>query len=131
MVDEYLLRQISEEHSEPEWMLRLRRHALALFNELPEPKWLRGLEDLNLDDVVLYSSPQLRADSWEDLPEDVRRVYERIHLPDREKEYLAGLSTTLDSNTVYSTVVEALRKRGVILEPMNEAVKRYPDPIRR
>ena len=131
MVDEYLVRQISEEHSEPEWMLRLRLRALELFHRLPEPRWLRGVDDLDLEGMVLYSGPGVHAESWDDLPEDIRRIYERLNLPDHEKKYLAGLSTTFDSETVYSKILEPLREKGVVLEPMSEALRRYPDLVRK
>lgn len=131
MVDEYLVRQISEEHGEPEWMLRLRLRALDLFHSLPEPKWLRGVEGLDLSDMLLYSGPKVHATSWDELPEDIRSIYERLSLPDYEKKYLAGLSTAFDSETVYSKVVEPLRERGVILEPMDEALKSHPNLVRK
>jgi len=131
MVSEYVVRSISEEHSEPEWMLRFRLRALKLFYELPEPAWLRGIESLDLENIVFHSGPGTRVDSWEDLPEDLRRVYERLHIPEQEKEYLAGLSATLDSETVYSEVADRFREMGVVLEPMDVAVKKHPDTVRR
>ncbi len=125
-------RQIAEEHEEPEWMLRLRMQAVDLYERLKEPLWLRGLEDFRVDDLILYNSPGVRpVTSWDELPEDIRKLYEHLNLPDYEKEYLAGLATSFDSETVYSKVLESLRDKGVVLEPMHEAVKKHPDLVRR
>jgi len=98
---------------------------------MEEPKWLRGVDGLNLEDLVLYNGPKLHATSWDDLPEDVRRIYERLSLPEYEKEYLAGLATSLDSETVYSNVLDSLREKGVILEPMDVAVREHSDLVRK
>ncbi len=124
-------RQISEEHGEPDWMLRIRLRAAELYERLSEPNWLRGLDGFRVEDLILYNSPGVRpATSWDELPEDIRKLYERLNLPDYEKEYLAGLSTSFDSETVYSKVLDPLREKGVILEPMHEAVRKYPDLVR-
>jgi len=126
-----IARQIAEEHGEPEWMLRLRIQAAELYERLNEPKWLRGLDGFRVEDLILYNNPGVRpAASWDELPEDIRKLYERLNLPDYEKEYLAGLATSFDSETVYSKVLDPLRQKGVILEPMHDAVQKHPDLVR-
>ena len=126
-----IARQIAEEHGEPEWMLRLRLQAAELYERLNEPKWLRGLDGFRVEDLILYNNPGVRpAASWDELPEDIRKLYERLNLPDYEKEYLAGLATSFDSETVYSKVLDPLRQKGVILEPMHDAVQKHPDLVR-
>jgi Fe-S cluster assembly protein SufB len=132
MIDPSVVRDISDAHNEPDWMLKIRLNALELYNRLPEPKWLRGVDDLSVEDLILYKDPGVKpATSWEELPEDVRRLYERLNLPEYEKEYLAGLSTSLDSETIYSKVLDPLREKGVILEPLHEAVLNHPDLVRK
>jgi len=87
---ESVARQIAEEHDEPEWMLRIRLQAAELYGRLDEPKWLRGLDDFHVEDLILYNNPGVRpVTSWDELPEDIRKLYERLNLPDYEKEYLA------------------------------------------
>ncbi len=132
MIDPAVVREISERHNEPDWMLKMRMDALELYHRLQEPKWLRGVDDLDVEDLVLYRDPGVRpATSWDELPDDIRRLYERLNLPDYEKEYLAGLSTSLDSETVYARVLDPLREKGVILEPMHDAVRDHPDLVRK
>lgn len=131
MLDESLVREISEAHSEPDWMLRLRLRALRLFYELPEPTWIRGVDGLDAGHFTFSSESGIRVDSWEDLPEDVRRVYERLHIPDRERALLAGIATTVDTETLYSRLAENLAEKGVILEPMGDAIQKYPSLVRR
>jgi Fe-S cluster assembly protein SufB len=126
-----LVEEISRIKREPEWMLRLRLRALELFESLPTPQWLRGVEDLDLDQISAYvSSGSPRAESWSELPDYMRKYYERLGIPELEARFLSGLTAVLDSETVYSRMKEYLEKLGVILLPMEEAVQRYPDLVR-
>lgn len=127
----YEAQRISEENREPEWMRRLRLQAVELYAKLPEPRWLPDWEGLDVQSMILYRGSGGAVSSWEDLPPEVRRIYERLNLPELEKKYLAGLSATMDSSTVYASVSEKLRALGVILEPMNDAVRTHEDIVRR
>ncbi len=127
----YEAQRISEENREPEWMRRLRLRAVELYARLPEPRWLPNWEGLDVQSMILYRGSGRAVSSWEDLPPEVRRIYERLNLPELEKKYLAGLSATMDSSTVYASVSEKLRALGVILEPMNDAVRTHGDIVRR
>ncbi len=124
--------EISRSKNEPEWMLRLRLRALELFKKLPMPKWLMGIDYIDLDEISYYSRPDIpRVSSWEELPEDIRRVYEKLGLPEAYAKYLAGIATTLDSETIYSSTKDFLKKLGVIMVPMEEAIKKYPDLVKK
>ncbi len=131
MIDEALVRDISEAQGEPEWMLRFRLRALDLYRRLPEPRWLRGVEDLDVEELIVPRPEGSKAERWEDLPENVRRVYEALKLPEYEAKVLAGLATSWDADTMYARVLEDLRRKGVVFLPMDEAVRRYPDLVRR
>ena len=130
-IDPSAVEEISERKKEPEWMRKLRLQALKLFETLPDPLWLPGIEELNLDEMILYEEVDARATSWDELPEDIRRFYEEVNLPETEKRFLAGLSTSYDSETVYYHAKEYLKKLGVILLPMEEAVKKYPGLVKK
>lgn len=128
-----LVEEISRAKKEPEWMRLLRLQALEFFEKAPSPKWIPGIEAIDLDEISSYyikpATP--KAERWEDLPEEVRRIYERLGLPETYAKYLAGLATVLDSESVYATMKEILRDLGVIMIPMEEAVQRYPDLVKK
>jgi len=130
-VERSLVEEISRTKKEPEWMLRLRLKALEAYEKLPSPNWLTGVEELNLDEISQYVRPEAGlARSWEEIPEDIRKIYESLKLPEAEKRALAGISFQLDSETVYLGVKKLLEEKKVVMIPMEEAVQKYPDIVK-
>ncbi|GBF09319.1 FeS assembly protein SufB [Aeropyrum pernix] len=126
------IEEISRIKKEPEWMKRLRLRSLELFYKLPTPKWLVGIDVIDLDEMIVYSKPETeRASSWEELPKEIREFYERLGLPEIEARFLSGLSAVFDSETVYARVKKYLEEKGVIVMPIEEAVQKYPDLVKR
>ncbi|USS39874.1 Fe-S cluster assembly protein SufB [Thermococcus aggregans] len=125
--------ELSRIKKEPEWMLRHRLRALELFEKLPMPKWVVGIEELDLDNLILYTKPELQKEvkDWDDLPENIRRTFERLNIPEIEKKFLSGLTAVFDSESVYSQLKEEFEKKGIVMLPMEEAVKKYPDLVRK
>ncbi|MCE4625462.1 MAG: Fe-S cluster assembly protein SufB [Desulfurococcales archaeon] len=120
-----VVEEISRIKKEPDWMRRLRLRSLEWFYKLPMPKWLPGVESIDLEELVYYVKPDVpKVTRWEDLPEEIRRYYERLGLPEEEARVLAGLQTVMDSENVFSVVKEKLREKGVILMSMDEAVQK-------
>jgi Fe-S cluster assembly protein SufB len=127
-----MVEEISRIKGEPDWMRRLRLRSLEFFEKLPMPNWVYGIDEINLDELVLYSKPDApRASSWEELPETIRRYYEKLRIPEIEARFLGGLVAQYESEAVYSGVKEKLRRMGVIVLPMDEAVKKYPDLVKK
>ncbi|MCE4611900.1 MAG: Fe-S cluster assembly protein SufB [Desulfurococcales archaeon] len=127
-----MVEEISRIKKEPDWMRRLRLRSLELFYKLPWPKWLTGIEVLDLDEMVYYAKPETeRAASWDELPKEIREYYERLGLPELEARFLAGLVGVFDSETVYARIKKYLEEKGVIVLPMEEAVQKYPDLVKR
>ncbi|MCD6525304.1 MAG: Fe-S cluster assembly protein SufB [Thermococcus sp.] len=125
--------ELSRIKKEPEWMLRHRLRALELFEKLPMPKWVVGVEELDLDNLVLYTKPELQREvkDWDDLPENIRKTFERLNIPEIEKKFLSGLTAVFDSESVYSQLKEEFEKKGIIMLPMEEAMKKYPDLVKK
>jgi len=124
--------EISRAKGEPEWMRSLRLSALEYFYKLPNPRWIPWIESLDLEKLVFYSKPSMvRVERWEDLPKEVRDYFDRLGLPEIEKRYLAGLIGILDSEPVYAKMKGHLEKLGVVVLPMEEALRRYPDLVRK
>ncbi|MCO6040705.1 Fe-S cluster assembly protein SufB [Thermococcus alcaliphilus] len=125
--------ELSRIKKEPEWMLRHRLRALELFERLPMPKWVVGIEELDLDNLILYTKPELQKEvrDWDDLPENIRKTFEKLNIPEIEKKFLSGLTAVFDSESVYSQLKDEFEKKGIIMVPMEEAVKKYPDLVKK
>ncbi|HEW63714.1 Fe-S cluster assembly protein SufB [Fervidicoccus fontis] len=130
-LEESIIEEISQLKNEPEWMLRLRKKAFEWYKKLPTPNWLLGVEELTIDELTHYLKPDVNlAKSWEELPENIRKMYEVLNIPEVEARALSGLSLHLESDTIYLKTKKALEEKGVIMIPMEEAVKKYPDIVK-
>ncbi|MEM3349475.1 MAG: Fe-S cluster assembly protein SufB [Saccharolobus sp.] len=123
------IEEISKIKKEPEWMLKLRLKSLELFEKLPTPNWLPDvLGTLNISDLELYVKPSVeKAQSWEELPTEIRDYYDKLGIPESERKFLGGLVAVLESEPIYSSVKTELQKKGVVMLPIDEAVTKYPD----
>ena len=127
-LNEDVVRRISALKNEPEWMLKRRLRALSLFNKKPMPTWGPDLSGIDFDNIKYFvRSTEGQAKSWEDLPEDIRNTYDRLGIPDAEKERLvAGVAAQYESEVVYHQIREDLEKQGVIFVDTDTGLKEYP-----
>ena len=131
-IERSLVEEISRAKKEPDWMRRLRLRALEAFERLPMPRWLIGVEEIDLEEIAYYVRPRAElAESWEELPDWIRKAYERLGLPEAEAKFLSGFTAVYDSEAVLARTKEELRRKGVVLLPMEEAVRRYPDLVKK
>ena len=123
---------ISYHKGEPQWMLDFRLKALEIFESKPMPKWGGDLAGLNFDEIYFYSKPtEVRdARSWDEVPEEIRRTYERLGIPEAERKVLAGVGAQYDSEMVYHQVKEELARLGVIFVSIEEGLKHHEDLFR-
>ena len=132
-LSEALVRRISAEKKEPEWMLEHRLKSLKLFNEMELPTWGVDLSDIDFDNLIYYASPEEMkgyATRWEDVPEEVKRTFERLGIPEAERKVLAGTGAQYDSLNAYHKLKEEWEAQGVLFEDMDMALKKYPDLVR-
>ena len=124
-----VVEQISTHHNEPEWMLKKRLQALEIFNKMPMPNWGPSLVKLNLDKIHYFMVPDAKANSkrWEDLPEDIKRTFERLGIPEAEKKALAGAGSQYESMAVYHNLKKEWEDQGVIFEDCSTALKEHED----
>ena len=130
---EAIVRQISEEKKDPEWMRDFRLRSLEIFHKTPMPDWGPSIEGLNMDRIVTYVRPntQRMQKSWEDVPEDIKNTFERLGIPQSERESLAGVGAQYDSELVYHNVREEVARQGVIYTDIESALHGpYADMIR-
>ncbi len=123
---------ISRIKQEPQWMLDFRLKALEIFMKKPMPTWGADLSKIIFENITYYvSATEGKAKSWEDLPEGVRNTFDRLGIPEAEKNFLAGVEAQFDSEVVYSKVREDLEKLGVVFCSTDEALKKYPELLKK
>lgn len=110
-----IVETISKEKNDPEWMKGFRLKSLELYNSIPVPDWGPSLEGLNMDSISSY----VRANTsmkgkWEEVPEDIKNTFERLGIPQAEREALAGVGAQYDSELVYHNVKKEVQEQGVI-----------------
>ena len=130
-LNEEVVRKISAFKNEPEWMLEFRLRALRHFLQRPMPNWGPDLSDLNFDEIVYYVKPAERAGrSWDEVPEDIKRTFERLGIPEAEQKFLAGVGAQFESEMVYHRVKEELDRMGVIFKSIEDGLRDHPDLFR-
>ncbi|MBI2084567.1 MAG: Fe-S cluster assembly protein SufB [Candidatus Aenigmarchaeota archaeon] len=127
-----IVEEISKIKNEPKWMLDFRLKALEFFQKRPLPTWGPDLSSLNFDEIVYYIKPtEKQAKSWEDLPEGIRRTFEKLGIPEAERKFLAGVGSQYDSEVVYHKLKEDLEKQGVIFTDMDTGMREYPEIVKK
>lgn len=128
---EELVRFISKEKKEPDWVLKKRLQGLEAFNKTKTPTWGPDLSKLDLTKIKYYVDPDAKESTkWEDVPEEIRKVAERIGIPEAEKSALGGAGFQMDSNMAYHNLKKELEDQGVIFENMDVAVHKYPELVK-
>ena len=128
---EAIIRDISREKKEPEWMMDFRLRSLEIFNSKPVPTWGADLSELNMDDIITYVRPKtdMKA-TWAEVPEDIKNTFDRLGIPKAERESLAGVGAQYDSEVVYHSIQDNLLKQGVIYTDMETAVREHEDIVK-
>lgn len=127
-----VVQQISHEKKEPSWMLEKRLRAFELFCDTPLPAWGPSLSGLDLERVTYFVRPDAdESSSWDTVPEEIKRTFERLGIPEAERTALGGVGAQYDSDIVYHNLKEEWARQGVIFENMDVAVQRYPDMVKK
>ena len=123
--------QISEMKSEPGWMRDFRLKALDVFNAKPMPNWGGDLSHLNFDDIHYYmKAADRQGKSWDDVPAEIKRTFDKLGIPEAERKFLAGVGAQYESEVVYHSLREDLQKKGVLFTDTDSAVREHPDLVR-
>ena len=126
-----VVENISRMKQEPQWMLEFRLKALEHFEKRPMPNWGPTLKDLDFDEIYFYVKPTEKSEkSWDDVPDDIKRTFDRLGVPEAERKFLAGLGAQYESEMVYHSIQEHLEKQGVIFLSIEDGLKKYPDLFR-
>ena len=128
---EDIVRKISEEKNDPQWMTEFRLNALKVYNEMPVPDWGPSIEGLDMDHIATYVRPNTKMQGdWKDVPEDIKETFERLGIPQAERASLAGVGAQYDSELVYHNVKDEVAAQGVVYTDMESALKgEYADMV--
>ncbi|MET7302562.1 Fe-S cluster assembly protein SufB [Embleya sp. NPDC050154] len=128
-ISEEVVADISAKKSEPEWMLKQRMKGLRLFGKKPMPTWGSDLSGIDFDNIKYFvRSTEKQAASWEDLPEDIKNTYDRLGIPEAEKQRLvAGVAAQYESEVVYHQIREDLEEQGVIFLDTDTGLREHPE----
>nr|WP_300501150.1 Fe-S cluster assembly protein SufB [uncultured Rhodococcus sp.] len=131
-LNEAVVRDISGKKDEPQWMLDLRLKGLKLFDRKPMPTWGSDLSGIDFDNIKYFvRSSEKQATSWEDLPEDIKNTYDKLGIPEAEKQRLvSGVAAQYESEVVYHSIREDLEAQGVLFLDTDTALKEQPELFR-
>ena len=131
-LNEEVVRQISSHKKEPEWMLEFRLMALKVFESKPMPTWGGNLSMIDFDNIYYYLKPtEGVSKTWEEVPESVKRTYDRLGIPEAEKQMLAGVKAQYDSEVVYGSIKKQLSDQGVVFLSMDQGLAEYPELVKK
>ena len=122
---------ISAQKGEPGWMLERRLQAYEHFLTRPVPTWGGDLSEIDFDAMFYYVKPiENQAESWEELPPDIKQTWDRLGIPEAEKKYLAGVGAQYESEVVYHKLKEELTRRGVVFLDMDSGLREHEEIVR-
>ena len=127
-LNEDVIRNLSKMKSEPEWMLKFRLKAYEIFLSKPMPNWGADLSGINFDEIHYYVKPSdKQGKTWDEIPDSVKTTFERLGVPQAEREFLSGVKAQYDSEVIYGSLINELKKQGVIFLGTDEALKQHPE----
>src|SRR5499433_1099030 len=130
-LDHELVDAISTHKNEPDWMRKFRHKSLDYFLARPLPTWGGDLTGIDFDNIYYYIKPtEKQAESWDDLPADIKDTWDKLGIPEAEKKYLAGVGAQYESEVVYHKLQESLTSQGVIFLDTDTALREHEDLFR-
>jgi Fe-S cluster assembly protein SufB len=131
-LSEEVVRDISARKNEPEWMLKLRLKSLRLFEKKPMPTWGSDLTGIDFQNIKYFvKSTEKQATTWDELPEDIKNTYDRLGIPEAEKQRLvSGVAAQYESEVVYHQIREDLEEKGVIFVDTDTGLREHEDLFR-
>ncbi len=125
-LDHSIVDEISRMKGEPEWMRDTRHKALDIFLAKPMPTWGGDVGAINFQDIYYYVKPtDEEAKTWEDVPADMKRTFDRLGIPEAEQKFLSGVGAQYDSEVVYHKIKEDLEKKGVLFLSADHGLKEH------
>jgi Fe-S cluster assembly protein SufB len=127
-LDAEIIEMISEMKGEPKWMRDYRLKAFEIFGKKPLPTWGGNVSEIDFQNIYYYVKPTSEeAKSWDDVPADMKRTFDKLGIPEAEQKFLAGVGAQYDSEVVYHKIKEHLEKQGVIFLSADQGLKEHEE----
>ncbi|MFI5370485.1 MAG: Fe-S cluster assembly protein SufB [Candidatus Eisenbacteria bacterium] len=127
-LDRSIVEEISKMKGEPQWMTDYRLNALEIFEKKTLPTWGGDLSQIDFQDIYYYVKPTSdEAKSWEDVPADMKRTFDKLGIPEAEQKFLSGVGAQYDSEVVYHKIKESLEKQGVIFLSCDQGLRDHEE----
>ena len=128
-----IVEEISKQKNEPEWMLNKRLKAFEIFQKMPMPNWGPSLTDLDLNQITYFQRPDAKknANKWEDVPEDIKKTFERLGIPEAERKSLSGAGAQYESEVVYHNLKKEWEDKGVVFSDCDVALQEHPELVKK
>jgi Fe-S cluster assembly protein SufB len=133
-INHEVVEMISRMKKEPRWMTEVRHAALDIFLSKPTPTWGNTalLNEIDFDDIYYYMKPiEEQKDSWDDVPEYIKKTFDKLGIPEAEQKFLGGVSAQYESEVVYHSMQEDLKKQGVLFSDMDSGLRDHEDIIKK
>ncbi len=133
-INHEVVEMISRKKNEPEWMREMRHQALDIFFEKPMPTWGNSdlLAEIDFDNIHYYIKPKgEQARDWDDVPENIKKTFDRLGIPEAEQKFLGGVTAQYESEVVYHSIREDLEKLGVLFMDMDSGLRKHPDIVKK
>lgn len=130
-LNEEIVRKISTQKQEPSWMLELRLKALEEFMKRPLPSWGPDLSTLNIHDIHYYLKPtDEQKRTWDDVPENIKTTFDKLGVPEVEREHLAGLGAQYESEMIYHNLKQEWEAQGIIFLDTDSGLKEHEELLK-
>ena len=119
---------ISKMKNEPKWMLDFRLRSYDIFMKKPMPNWGGDLSKIDFQNIYYYTKASEKTEkNWDDVPEDIKKTFDKLGIPEAEKKFLAGVGAQYESEVVYHNLRDDLAKQGVLFLDTDTALKEQPE----
>jgi Fe-S cluster assembly protein SufB len=126
-----IVRQISAMKNEPQWMTDYRLKAYEIFLSKPMPTWGGDMSGIDFDNIYYFVRASAgMGQNWDEVPEDIKRTFDRLGIPEAEQKFLQGVTAQYESEVVYHSIRKDLEAKGVIFTDMDSALREYPELVK-
>jgi Fe-S cluster assembly protein SufB len=133
-INHEVVEMISKMKKEPRWMAEIRHEALEIFLSKPTPTWgnTKLLKEIDFDNIYYFMKPiEHQQTSWDDVPEYIKKTFDKLGIPEAEKTFLGGVSAQYESEVVYHSMKEELVKKGIVFLDMDSGLREFPEVVRK
>src|SRR5437660_1757022 len=125
---EEVVKEISWMKQEPDWMTQMRLRSLGIFRKKAMPTWGADLSVIDFENIFYYlKSTEKQGKSWDDVPDDIKRTFDRLGVPQAERKFLAGVAAQYESEVVYHSLHQELEKKGVLFLDTDTGLREHPE----